>query len=343
MFNNIRKPYIIAEIGVNHNGNLELAKKMIDLAKEGGANAVKFQTYKADKLASKNSPAYWDINKENTKSQYELFKKYDVFGKDEYIKLATYCNTKDIDFLSTPFDLESVDFLDPIMKYYKIASADITNIPLLKKIASKNKPVILSIGASYIYEIHHAVHILKSSGIDEINIMHCILNYPTDAEDANLYMIKVLKKYFPDLRIGYSDHTIPDDKMRILTIAWLYGAEIIEKHFTYDKKLPGNDHYHAMDVNDLKVFVDNINYIINVSGNMNEDELVKMQMQARINARRSIFTNKKINKGEIYTYSNLICKRPGTGISPVELDNIIGKRAANELQEDQLLKWIDVE
>ena len=184
--------YIIAEIGVNHECSIKVAKKLILLAKRGGADAAKFQTYKAEKIVKKNSKAYWDIKKEKTKSQFELFSKLDKFQPEDYKNLALYCKKLKIDFLSTPFDLESVSFLNPLVPLFKISSSDITNIPLIKKIANCRKPVILSTGASNIDEIKSAVKILRK-GTKKIIIMHCILNYPTKDLNANLSMILDLK------------------------------------------------------------------------------------------------------------------------------------------------------
>ena len=186
-------PYLIAEIGVNHEGSLDTARKLIDLAKEGGANAAKFQTYKANTLASKNSPSYWDTKKERTKSQYELFSKYDSFGEKEYYSLYLHCKENDIEFISTPFDHYSVDYLDQYMSFYKISSSDITNIPLLEYIGKKGKPIILSTGASYLDEINLAINKIQSCGSSDIALLHCILNYPTPNKDANLNMISSKK------------------------------------------------------------------------------------------------------------------------------------------------------
>ncbi|MDY7029045.1 MAG: N-acetylneuraminate synthase family protein, partial [Spirochaetota bacterium] len=254
-------PYIIAEIGVNHEGSMDKAKELIDLAKEGGADAVKFQSYKAEKIASRNSPYYWDIKEEPTRSQYDLFRKYDSFGETEYRELHAYTGEQGIDFMSTPFDLEAVDFLDPLMPCFKIASADITNLPLLKKIGSTGKPVLISTGASNTDEIDAAVDILRNAGTEDIVLMHCVLNYPTKDGDAHLKMIAGLKDRYPGHMIGYSDHTVPDADMTCLTTAWLIGAKVIEKHFTFDKTLPGNDHYHAMDADDMKILLKKINQI----------------------------------------------------------------------------------
>ena len=191
---NRSKPYVIAEIGVNHGGSLELAKHLIDQAQQGGADAAKFQSYKAGKLASRNSPAYWDISKEPTLSQFKLFQKHDSFGQDEYEELAEYCHQVGIEFVSTPFDDEAIEFLDPLVPFFKIASADLNNIPFLRKIASKGKPVLLSTGASKLGEIDTALETLTHGGCSDVVLLHCILNYPTDNDNAHLRMINGLKK-----------------------------------------------------------------------------------------------------------------------------------------------------
>ena len=194
IIDDITPPYIIAEIGVNHEGSLEKAKELIELAKEGGANAAKFQTYKADTIASVNSPAYWDRSMESTASQHELFQKYDCFDEKDYIALCEHCHKVGIEFLSTPFDEVAVDFLDPLMPFFKIASADITNIPFLRKIAFKQKPVLLSTGASNQAEIDLAISELQKYGCKDLCLLHCILNYPTLNENANLDMINGLQE-----------------------------------------------------------------------------------------------------------------------------------------------------
>ncbi len=333
------KPYVIAEIGVNHEGSLEQAKKLIKLAREGGADAAKFQSYKADTLASKNSPAYWDTSKETTKSQHELFKKYDNFNKEEYIELYDFCNENDITFLSTPFDDEAIEFLDPLVPFFKIASADITNLPLLKKIAQKSKPIILSTGASNLPEIQSAVEVLEKSNCKDIALLHCILNYPTPYSQAHLRMIKNLIDVFPNNIIGYSDHTLPDDAMSSLVTAHLLGAVIIEKHFTHDKSLPGNDHYHAMDKNDLKRFISLVNKIHTSLGNHFIKSPIKSEEISRLNARRSIVLKKEILENQMITEEHITYKRPGGGISPMHWESVIGKKAVKDLKEDDILLW----
>ena len=333
------KPYIIAEIGVNHEGSLDKAKDLIDLAKEGGANAAKFQSYKAETLASKYSPAYWDTTKEPTQSQHELFKKYDQFEPDDYISLYEHCNNNKIDFLSTPFDDDAIEYLDPIIPFFKIASADLTNIPFLRKIAAKGKPIVLSTGASNTEEIDIAISTIKNAGCPNIALLHCILNYPTLFEQAHLRMIKGLSKKYPDHIIGYSDHTLPDDSMTSLVSAHLLGAVIIEKHFTHDKTLPGNDHYHAMDIKDLKQLNKLINKIHISMGRETHKKPIETEMISRLNARRSIVLKKNVRSGGILSEVNLTYKRPGTGISPLHWDEIIESIAKKDLKEDDLLTW----
>lgn len=334
-------PYVIAEIGVNHAGSLELAKKLIDLAKEGGADAAKFQTYKAETLASKNSPAYWDTSKESTTSQYALFKKFDRFTKPDYLALAQHCKQQNIDFLSTPFDLDSVDFLAPLVAFFKIASADITNLPLLRKIAATGKPVVLSSGAATLAEIDMAVHELHAFGALNLALLHCVLNYPTANENAHLNMILGIKRAYPELVVGYSDHTVPDANMTVLTTAYLKGARIIEKHFTHDKTLPGNDHYHAMDTNDLRCFKEKLALLRQIEGQHHKAPLVSENV-SRANARRSIVLTTDVAANTSLEECHLICKRPGTGISPIHWDQIIGTRTLRELSADDILQWQDL-
>jgi len=331
----VRAPYIIAEAGVNHEGSMELAKRLVSEAAEGGADAIKFQTYKADTIASKDSPYYWDIEKEPTKSQHELFKKYDKFWKKEFEKLKIECDEVGIEFLSTPFDRESANFLNDLMPAFKISSSDITNKPFIELISSYGKPILLSTGASHLYEIEQAVSWID--GKNPLCLMHCILNYPTKEENANLGMIVDLLNRFPEFVIGYSDHTEPYD-MKTLEIAALLGADVLEKHFTFDKSLPGNDHYHAMDKNDLSKFVKNIKRDIKLIGSFYKKPL-STEDKARRNARRSIVISGDIKKGEVFSNENLTWKRPASGISPSLIQEIIGKHARKDLKDDTILKW----
>jgi sialic acid synthase SpsE len=333
-------PFVIAEIGVNHEGSMDLAKRLIDEAAEGGAHAAKFQTYKADTIASKHSPAYWDTSKEPTDSQYKLFQKYDAFGQEEYEALATYCSGAGVDFISTPFDLASVDFLAPLMPAFKIASVDITNVPLIRKIATKGKPIIMSTGGATIPEIEFALQIMRAAGAVDISLLHCVLNYPTPEEHAQLNMIQVLKRTFSDCVIGYSDHVVPDETISALEAGMLMGASVLEKHFTHDKALPGNDHYHAMDKQDLirfKTKAATYKKLTEGAGDRLENE-----QDARLHARRSIVAACNIQVGEKFTPQNLIAKRPAHGISPIHWDEIVGKSATGDIVADELLSWPQV-
>lgn len=334
--NKICRPYIVAEAGVNHEGKLDLAKRLIDEAKKGGADAIKFQTYKAGTIASKNSPYYWDITKEPTKTQYELFKKYDKFWKKEFESLKEYCDKVEIEFLSTPFDVESAKFLNDLMDVFKISSSDITNKPFIEYICRFNKPIILSTGASYLHEIKDAVRWIDVYK-NPLALLHCMLNYPTDDKNANLGYILTLKQKFPDKIIGYSDHTLPKD-MKILEIAVLLGAVIIEKHFTFDKTLPGNDHYHSMDKEDLKKFINNLKRPLDIIGKFNLKSR-ENEINARKNARRSLVAKKDIPKGKYVKFEDITWKRPAYGISPKYFEFLIDKIANIDIKEDTVLKW----
>jgi sialic acid synthase SpsE len=335
------RPYIIAEIGVNHGGSLDLAKKLVELAREGGADAAKFQTYKADTLASKHSPAYWDTSKERTQSQHELFRKYDRFGPEDYRQLAVHCSRVGIDFLSTPFDEAAVALLNDMMPFFKIASADLTNVPFLRQIGRTGKPVALSTGASTVAEIDGAISVLRNAGCREIALLHCVLNYPTPNDGAHLAMIRGLGRCFPDHLIGYSDHTIPDEHMTAVTSAFLLGASIIEKHFTHDKQLPGNDHYHAMDIMDLRTVVRQLDRICALLGAESKSP-TPGEAPARMHARRSIVVRTALRAGDLIREDSLTYKRPGTGISPIHWDEILGMTAAADLPCDHVLQWRDL-
>lgn len=330
------RPYIIAEAGVNHEGSMELAKRLCDEAKEGGADAIKFQTYKADTIASKDSPAYWDTTKEPTLSQHELFTKHDKFWKAEMQELKNYCDEIGIEFLSTPFDIESATFLNEMMDVFKISSSDITNKPFIEFMCNFGKPIILSTGASSLSEIAEAVSWIEAKG-NTLALLHCVLNYPTPDKNANLGMIMDLKTRFPDKIIGYSDHTLPND-MKVCEIATLLGSIIIEKHFTHDKKLPGNDHYHAMDKEDLKLFRTNLERTFEILGSF-KIEALEDEASARANARRSLVALKDIPKGKMIEKEDLTFKRPAHGVSPKFIDEIVGKTALVDIKDDDVIKW----
>lgn len=333
--NPIVKPYIIAEVGVNHEGSMKTAKRLVDEAKEGGAHAVKFQSYKAETLASKHSPAYWDTTKEPTESQFELFKKHDSFWKDEMQELKDYCNIVGIEFMSTPFDVESAEFLNDMMDVFKISSSDITNKPFIEYICSFGKPIILSTGASDLEEVQDAVNWIKPFNVP-LALLHCVLNYPTPDKNANLGMIAGLRKEFPDNIIGYSDHTLPKE-MKLCEMATMLGAVIIEKHFTHDKSLPGNDHYHAMDKEDLKKFKANLETTFEILGGF-KIEALDDEGKSRMNARRSLVALKDIPKGKIIEKSDLTFKRPAHGISPKYIDEVVGKAAKDDIKEDAIIR-----
>lgn len=327
-------PYVIAEAGVNHEGSMDAAKRLIDEAKEGGADAVKFQAYKAHTLASKLSPAYWDTTKEPAQNQYELFKKNDKFWKKEFEELKEHCGRAGIEFMSTPFDMAAAEFLNDLVSVFKISSSDITNKPFIEHIAHFGKPVLLSTGASTMDEVREAVGWIEASG-NPLALLHCILNYPTAERHANLGMIVDLKKNFPEKPVGYSDHTLPAD-MKVLEVAALLGAVILEKHFTHDKTLPGNDHYHSMDKEDLKMFRKNMERVLLLAGSFNKHSLAEEEI-SRKNARRSLVAKRFIPKGKIVEREDILCKRPANGISPKFIDDVVGKVAAKDIHEDETI------
>ncbi|WP_281696768.1 N-acetylneuraminate synthase family protein [Acidaminococcus massiliensis] len=337
---------LIAEIGVNYYdiakklniSAMEAAKMMVLEAKNAGIHAVKFQTYKAGTLASKNSPSYWDTTEETTKSQYELFKKFDAFGEKEYTDLKVFCDQIGIEFCSTPFDFASADYLFDLMNFYKISSSDLSNLPFIKYIAQKNKPILLSIGASNLDEIQKAVDLIHKYNDKKLTLLHCVLEYPTPYEHANLAKISSLKKAFPDEFIGYSDHTKPDYSCNVIKTAFLLGAQVVEKHFTLDKKLPGNDHYHAMDVRDAEDILHQIEYVEMLKGN-GDLVCLKSEGAARLNARRSVVAACEIKEGTTITVKQLTFKRPGSGISPADIEKVVGKKATRDIAEDTILQW----
>jgi N-acetylneuraminate synthase len=330
-------PFVIAELGVNHEGSLERAKQMIEEAAAAGADCVKFQTYKAELLAAHESPAYWDLTLEPTRSQLELFKKYDCFNGPDYVALAEHARLCNVAFASTPFDLAAVEMLAPLVPFYKIASADITNEQLLLACASQGKPVVLSTGASYLSEIDAAVRLLRRFlPASEIAILHCVLSYPTAVADANLRAIEHLVEVFPGHPIGYSDHTQPDDAMLVLTRAAMLGASIIEKHFTYNKSLPGNDHYHAMDAQDLKRFRSGLALLQDADGSAIKTVYPPEEISRR-NARRSLVAVRSLPLGHVLTRDDLMAKRPANGLPPADLDWVVGKRLTRELDADGFL------
>jgi len=331
------RPYVIAEIGVNHGGELALAKRLIDEARKGGAHAAKFQTYKADLIACRDSPAYWDRTQEPTGSQHELFGKFDAFGEREYRELADHCRRTGIDFMSTPFDVPAVDWLDELVPMFKVASADITNVPLIRRCAATGKPLLLSTGAATLAEIEFALGIARAAGAREIVLLHCILRYPNEPENARLAMIPMLARVFPECVVGYSDHVLPDPALSALEAATLLGAAVLEKHFTHDKSLPGNDHYHAMDSADLRRFMqklDRYHAMLGEAGGGRE-----LEAAARLHARRSIVAARNIPAGTVLSERDLIAKRPGHGVSTAHWDEVVGLVTRRDIAEDSVLTW----
>jgi N-acetylneuraminate synthase len=339
-------PYLIAEMGVNFFDTarvegitpLDAAKKYIDAAADSGCDCAKFQSYKADTIVSKNSPAYWDTSKEPTKTQHELFKKFDSFGEAEFAVLARYTHEKGMDFTSTPFDYASADYLQKYVDFYKISSSDASNLPFIAHIGAKGLPVVLSVGASYLDEAFLAVRTLEEAGCKDITILHCVLSYPTDPKDANLRVIQTLASVFPTHKVGYSDHVAPDPTMQTLSTAYLLGARVIEKHFTLDKTLTGNDHYHAGDPKDFRMAVDNFRFIDEVLGSR-EQTVLPCEVVPRREARRSLVLTRDMKKGEVIAKEDLMPKRPGTGIAPVYADIVIGRAVKEDLPEDTILTW----
>ncbi|MTI80457.1 MAG: acetylneuraminic acid synthetase [Firmicutes bacterium] len=341
---------LIAEIGVNYYdiakkmqiSAMEAAKLMVKEAKEAGIHAVKFQTYKAETLAAKESPSYWDTNEEATTSQFELFKKFDSFTYENYKELAQYCESLEIEFLSTAFDIESADYLYDLMNVYKISSSDLNNLPFVEYQAKKGKPILLSVGASNVEEIDKTIATIREHNDQPIILMHCVLEYPTPYSHANLNKIVSLKNRYPDVIIGYSDHTKPDADADIVKTAYNLGAIVVEKHFTLDKTLPGNDHYHAMDPADAQKIVEGINFIQEIRGSY-EINYLETELTSRQNARRSLVAACSIKKGQVITNDMLTFKRPGTGISPADIKNVIGKAALVDISEDSILQFDMIE
>lgn len=337
---------LIAEIGVNyydiakkeHISNLEAAKLMVEEAKKAGIHAVKFQSYKARTLAAKDSPAYWDTTEEPTASQYELFQKFDSFGAEEYRELARYCSMQGIEFLSTAFDTTSADYLDGMMEVYKISSSDLNNLPFVEYQAKKGKPILLSVGASEAEEIDRALGTIRKHNREPIVLMHCILEYPTPYSHANLNKIISLRERYPGLAVGYSDHTKPDACADVIKTAYNLGAQVVEKHFTLDKTIPGNDHYHAMDPEDARNILEGIAFLEELRGSY-EIKPLESEKSARKHARRSLISAGEIKKGTLVEEGMLTYKRPGTGIAPEELGKLVGQRAKEDIPEDTILQW----
>jgi N,N'-diacetyllegionaminate synthase len=331
------KTFIIAEAGVNHNGSIEIAKKMIEVAKECGANAIKFQTFKAEKVISKYAlkAEYQKQTTGEIDSQLEMVKKLEL-SFDDFIVLKEYCDKLNIMFLSTPFDFESIDFLNDLgLKIFKIPSGEITNLPYLEKIGKLGKKVILSTGMADLGEIEDALDILTSCGTkkEDITILHCNTEYPTPYEDVNLLAMLTIKEAFK-VKVGYSDHTLG---IEVPIAAVALGASVIEKHFTLDKKMEGPDHKVSLEPHELKAMINAIRNIEKALGN-GIKKPSKSEMKNKDIVRKSIVAKREIKKGEIFTEDNITVKRPGNGISPMRWYEVLGKVALKDYKEDELIE-----
>lgn len=331
----MNKVIIIAEAGVNHNGDLEIAKKLIDTAAIAGANYVKFQTFRPENIVSRyaKKAAYQKETTDNTESQLEMLKKLEL-KKEYHPVLIEYAKRKGIQFLSTPFDLDSIDFLAALdLPLFKIPSGDITNLPYLEKIGKLQKPVILSTGMSTLAEVEKAVGVLRKSGCSEISVLHCNTEYPTPYEDVNLKAMITLRDKL-SIPVGYSDHT-PGIEVPIAAVAM--GAEIIEKHFTLDRNMEGPDQKASLEPDELKAMVRAIRNIEKALGSP-EKTVSDSELKNITIARKSIVAKEKISKGDIFTIDNITVKRPGNGISPMRWYEVIGKKAIKDFEEDELIE-----
>ena len=326
---------VIAEAGQNHNGKLELAIELIRRAKEAGADIVKFQTSNARLMTSRFAPKaeYQKRSTGSEESQQEMLERIHLKQQD-FLVLKQECDRIGITFLSTPFELESVAFLkDFDMPFWKIPSGEITNYPYLAAIAKTGKPVVMSTGMCEIREIENAVEVLKKNGAGEISLLHCNTEYPTPYEDVNLKAMLTLKDHF-GLRVGYSDHT-PGIEVSVAAVA--LGAEIIEKHFTLDRNMEGPDHKASLEPDEMTAMIRSIRHIEQAMG----DGRKRVSDSERKNiavARKSIVASCDIKEGEFFTEHNITTKRPGTGVSPMLWDRVIGTRAMRDFAADELIE-----
>ena len=328
---------IIAEAGVNHNGSIVLAKQLIDVAADAGVDYVKFQTFSAKKLVSKHAKkaAY---QKENTKgtadSQLEMLQKLEL-SKQDHLALIDHCNTKNIKFLSTAFDLDNVDFLNKLqIDLFKIPSGEITNLPYLRKIGKLGKPIVISTGMADMTEIKEALNVILEAGTlkEDITILHCNTEYPTPMSDVNLRAMNTIAKTF-DVQIGYSDHTLG---VEVPIAAVALGATVIEKHFTLDRTLDGPDHKASLEPAELKIMTTSIRNIEEALGHGRKEPSTSEKKNKPV-ARKSIVAATAIQKGTIFSEENLEIKRPGTGISPMKWDEVLGTQAQKDYLEDELI------
>ena len=330
---------IIAEAGVNHNGSIDLAKKLIDAAVNAGVDFVKFQTFKSESLVSKSAKkASYQIENTNdtSESQLQMLKKLEL-SREQHYEIVSYCKEKNISFFSTAFDIESLEFLKELgLSMVKIPSGEITNLPYLRKAAELFSEIIISTGMSTMNDIEQAVNVFLKAGHNQnnISIMHCNTEYPTEMKDVNLLAMKAIQIKF-NTKVGYSDHTLGTE-VPIAAVA--LGAKIIEKHFTLDRNLPGPDQLASLEPNELKFMVDsikNIELAISGSGEKLPSESERKNIEI---ARKSIVAKTNILKGEVFSEKNITTKRPGNGISPMQWDNVIGKIANKNFCEDDLIE-----
>lgn len=329
------KVYIIAEAGVNHNGSIEIAKKLVDAAYAAGADAIKFQTFKAEKLVCKNAQkaAYQKITTANNESQFDMLKKLELTQNMHEI-LLRYCKEKNIDFLSTPFDCESMKYLIGLgINTIKIPSGEITNYPYLREIGKTKKKVIISTGMSTLEEVRSAIEVLKSNGSEEIIALHCNTEYPTPFRDVNLRAMLTIKGDL-NIPVGYSDHT---SGIEVPIAAVALGATVIEKHFTLDRNMEGPDHKASLEPAELKAMVSSIRNIELAMGSGIKEPSPSEIPNINV-ARKSIIAKCPIRKGEILTEDNLITKRPGNGISSMRWHEVLGTRAIRDFEEDELIE-----
>ncbi len=328
------KVLIIAEIGVNHNGDINLAKKLVDVAKEAGADIAKFQTSTLDGVVSKfaEMAEYQKNNIGKVTSQKEMLKSL-VLPFDAFRELAAYCKEKGIQFLSTPFDLPSIDFLNELQDMWKIPSGEITNYPYLVKIAKTGKDIIMSTGMSTVDEVRDAIKVLKDNGSGNITLLHCTTDYPTPYEAVNLNAMKTLEKEF-GLPVGYSDHT---NGIEVSVAAVAMGAKVVEKHFTLDRNLPGPDHKASLEPDELKALVKAVRNVEKSLGSF-EKKPSESEIKNIAIARKSIVAARDIKEGEILTEENITTKRPGNGVSAMRWNEVLGTRAIRGFSEDELIE-----
>lgn len=327
----MEKVLIIAEAGVNHNGSITIARKLIDAAKECGADIVKFQTMKTELLVSKyaSMAEYQKKNIGKEESQKEMLDKL-ILSYDEFHELAEYCKRKKIGFLSTPFDIDSIHFLNDLQDIWKIPSGEITNYPYLVEIGKSKKPVILSTGMSTLDEVSEALAVLKENGTDDITVLHCTTEYPAPIESVNLRAMITIQEKF-GCKIGYSDHT---QGIEISIAAVAMGASVIEKHFTLDRKMEGPDHKASLEPNELAAMIKAIRKTEQCLGTG-----IKIPFGSEVKnrdvARKSIVAKRHVKKGEIFSEDNITTKRPGDGINPMRWNTIIGTSAIKDFEEDE--------